>query len=238
MSVLAFVLAAGGYGGYEVVKTNGKYGAGFENKQHLIEQVVDGDTVIIEDNIRVRLLGIDAPEMDQCFGEKAKKELTKLLLGQQVILEKDQTATDNYERLLRYVVLRNDNPEANDELINNVLVRKGYAKALYIKPNRRYLSLLQSSQAEAEKDKVGMWGTCDYKVTTNPEREEDSAPFDKECVIKGSIGKSYEKSYFVPGCPNYKRVKVDSRKGEKWFCSVEEAEADGWVESASCSNIK
>ncbi len=237
MSVLAFVMAAGGYGGYEVVKTHVKYGSNFENRLHLVEEIVDGDTLIIENGIRIRLLGIDAPEIDQCFGDKAKKELAKLVLGQQIVLEKDQTAIDNYGRLLRYVILHQDNPEVSDKLLNNVLVQKGLAKALYIKPNRRYLSLLQSSQIEAEEEKHGMWGSCNYTVNANPEREEDSAPFDKECVIKGSIGKSYEKSYFVPGCPNYKRVKVDPRKGEKWFCTTEEAKKDGWEISQSCNNI-
>ena len=75
MGVLAFVMAAGGYGGYTVVKNYGKYGANFEERLHLVEQVVDGDTLIIENNIRVRLLGIDAPESAECFGEEAKKEL-------------------------------------------------------------------------------------------------------------------------------------------------------------------
>jgi len=42
MSVLAFVLAAGGYGGYEVVKHYRKYGVNFEKRLHLVEQVVDG----------------------------------------------------------------------------------------------------------------------------------------------------------------------------------------------------
>jgi micrococcal nuclease len=239
MSVLAFVLAAGGYGGYQVVETYGKYGANFEKRLHLVEQVVDGDTLIIENDIRIRLLGIDAPESVVCFGEESKQQLAKLVLGNEILLEKDQTGSDNYDRLLRYVVLRSENPEVDDLFINNELVRKGFAQSAYIKPNRRYLAQLQASQREAEEEGVGMWSECEVEGTvTNPEREQTSDPFSEECVIKGNINKRYEKDYFLVGCPNYKRVKIDPRKGEKWFCTEKEAQADGWQKSAACNNIR
>jgi len=221
-----------------VVKNYKKYGADFEKRLHLVEQVVDGDTLIIENNIRIRLLGIDAPESAECFGEESKRQLTGLVLGQEILLEKDQTASDNYDRLLRYVVLHNENPETDDSLINKELVRGGYAKSVYLKPNRRYLSQFQAAQREAEEEGIGMWGACDYKsASADAEREQDSDPFSKECVIKGNINKRYEKDYFLPGCPNYKRVKIDPRKGEKWFCTEDEAKADGWQKSAACGNI-
>jgi len=238
MSVLAFVLAAGGYGGYQVVKNYQTYGADFEKRLHLVERVVDGDTLIIENNIRVRLLGIDAPESRECFGDESKQQLAKLVLGQEIFLEKDQTARDNYDRLLRYVVLRNENPEVDDLLVNKELVRGGYARSVYVKPNRRYLSQFQAAEREAEEENVGIWDACDYEnASADLEREQDSDPFSTECVIKGNINKRYEKDYFFPGCPNYKRVKVDPRKGEKWFCTEEEAQKDGWQKSAACNNI-
>ncbi len=238
MGVLAFVFAVGGYGGYTVVKEYGKYGANFESRLHIVAEVVDGDTLIIEDGIRIRLLGIDAPERGKCYGEEAKKELARLVLGQEILLEKDQTATDNYDRLLRYVVLRNENPEVDDVFVNKELVRSGHAESKYVKPNRRYLSQLQGAENEAKENEEGMWGACEMKEkAVNTELEQDSDPISDECVIKGNIGKSYTKDYFLPGCPNYKRVKIDPRKGEKWFCTEEEAQAEGWQRSASCSNV-
>ena len=238
MSVLAFVLAAGGYGGYKVVKDYSQYGIDFENRLHVVEDVVDGDTLVIENGIRVRLLGVDAPETKECFGKEAGAKLSELVLGREVLLEKDQTASDNYGRLLRYVILRNENPKADDVFVNKELVRGGFAKSAYVKPNRRYLSQLQASQREAEKDGAGMWGECAMEATSaNLEREQASDTFNKECVIKGNINKRYEKDYFLPGCPNYKRVKIDERKGEKWFCTESDAKADGWQKSAACNNI-
>jgi micrococcal nuclease len=238
MSVLAFVLAAGGYGGYEVVKTYGKYGTNFDKRPHVVEEIVDGDTLIIEDGIRVRLLGIDAPEAGVCFDAEAKQRLSEMVLGREITLEKDQTATDNYDRLLRYAFLYEENPETDSVFVNERLVRQGFALSDYVKPNRRYLQQIQAAEREAEQEKTGMWAKCDPRAgQARPEREEASDPYSEECVIKGNIGKDYSKDYFLPGCPNYKRVKVDPRKGEQWFCSEEEAAAAGWQKSPSCNNV-
>ena len=239
MGALAFVLAAGGsYGGYEVTKTYGKYGSRFDARVHVVEEVVDGDTLIIEDGIRIRLLGVDAPESGECFNLEAKSALSKLVLGQEIVLEKDQTATDSFDRLLRYVFLHEENPEMNSVFVNKELVREGFAQSNYVKPNRRYLSGLQAAQREAEEEGVGIWGSCDVGSTTaSPDREQASEPYSDECVIKGNISKDYTKNYFLPGCPNYKRVKVDTRKGEKWFCTEKEAKDDGWQRSPVCNNV-
>jgi micrococcal nuclease len=238
IAVLAFVASVGGYGGYTVVKDYEKYGADFESRLHLVERVVDGDTIVIENDIRIRLLGIDSPESTECYGEEAKQELAKQVLGLEVFLEKDQTASDSFDRLLRYVIVRNENPEEDDVSVNSLLVRNGYAKSLYTKPNRRYLAQFQADERQAQAENLGLWGACDQKdLAENLENEIASDPFESECVIKGNINKRFEKDYFVPGCPNYKRVIIDPRKGEKWFCTEEEAEADGWQKSAACNNI-
>jgi len=62
LGVIAFLIASGGYGGYTVVKDYQKYGPDFETRPHTVVRVVDGDTVDVENGIRVRLLGINAPE--------------------------------------------------------------------------------------------------------------------------------------------------------------------------------
>lgn len=48
------------------------------------------------------------------------------------------------------------------------------------------------------------------------------------CRIKGNISDSWEKIYHLPGQKHYNATKIDLRKGERWFCSIEEAEAEGW----------
>ncbi len=236
MAVLAFVAAAGGYGGYEVYKTYEVYGANFEQRPHLVEEVVDGDTIIIENNIRIRLLNIDAPELNSCYGKEAKEYLTKTLLGKEILLQKDQTAQDSFDRLLRYVFIHEEDPEKDNLFVNSMLVEKGYAKEVYVQPNRTYLSQLQADEREAKEDNVGLWNSCPIQEETRV-GEQDADPFSKECVIKGNITKSYTKDYFLPGCPNYKRVKIDPRKGEQYFCTEEEALEAGYERSAACNNI-
>ena len=236
ITVLSFVAAAGGYGGYEVYKTYDTYGANFENRPHVVERVIDGDTILIEHDIRIRLLNINAPEQDTCYGEEAKEYVTKTLLGKEIVLQKDQTAKDSFDRLLRYVFIYEEDPEKDNVFVNSMLVENGYAKEAYIGPNRTYLAQLQADERQAKEDNVGLWSACPQAEET-PTGEEDSDPFSKECVIKGNITKSYTKDYFLPGCPNYKRVKIDTRKGEQYFCSEEEAQEAGWERSAACNNI-
>ena len=238
MSVLAFVAAAGGYGGYEVSKHYNTYGANFETRPHVVAEVVDGDTIVVENGIRVRLLGIDAPEGGECYGAEAAQALNTLVLGREVVFEKDQTAKDGFDRLLRYVFVVNENPEEDNVFVNTELVRTGAAESAYVRPNRRYHQQILGAEGKAREDGAGLWGLCDVEANrVEPERELDTESFSDECVIKGNISKKYTKDYFLPGCPNYKRVKIDPRKGEEWFCSEEEAEEAGWQRSAACNNV-
>ena len=53
-----------------------------------------------------------------------------------------------------------------------------------------------------------------------------------ECNIKGNVSADDgERIYHVPGQKYYARTKIDSRYGERWFCSEEEARAAGWRKS-------
>jgi hypothetical protein len=55
----------------------------------------------------------------------------------------------------------------------------------------------------------------------------DPAP----CTIKGEITFLGDRRYFVPGDARYDDVMVTTRRGERWFCSEEEARAAGWLPS-------
>ncbi len=237
MAVLAFVLASGGYGGYKVVEHYQTYGTDFEKRPHVVEEVIDGDTIKIENDIRIRLLNINAPEKDLCYGQEATQFLSELLLGKEITIEKDQTAKDSFGRLLRYVFLYQENPEEDSLFINKEIVEKGFAYVAYEEPNRRYLASLQASERIAEEEKHGLWNECPQEEAERLYREQDSEPENTACTIKGNISSEYTKDYFPPGCPNYKRVKIDERKGEQWFCSEEEAISAGWRQSPACSNI-
>lgn len=89
---------------------------------YFVSKVIDGDTIHIRIDNRdypVRLIGVDTPETVDprrpigCFGKKASEETKRLLEGKNVILTKDISETDKYNRLLRYVFLPLGKPYLN-----------------------------------------------------------------------------------------------------------------------------
>ena len=55
-----------------------------------------------------------------------------------------------------------------------------------------------------------------------------------QCLIKGNISSKGKKFYHLPSCPSYKQTKIDTSKGEQWFCTEAEAQAAGWVKATNC----
>lgn len=234
ISIIAILTALAGIGGYTIVKKNET--RNFDNRLHEVLTVIDGDTVKIENNIRVRLLGIDAPEKGECFYKESKNFLTDFLEGKQVKLEKDISGKDRFDRLLRYIVLPNQDPEQDNILINDLLLRQGYVLHTPIPPDNRYRDLFSSAQQNAKKNNKGLWGVCEIPESeTSALREKDSLPPNPSCIIKGNISeKGYGKTYLIPGCDNYNSVKIDIRKGEQYFCSEAEAQAAGFRKATNC----
>jgi micrococcal nuclease len=231
-AVLGFILAAGGsYGGYYVTRdapSGGHLGAEYETELYTVDRVLDGDTIELADGAKVRLLGIDAPEADQCYGGEAAQALSSLVLGNQVILQKDSTAVDEVDRLLRYVFLYNPDAEKDNIFVNNHLVRQGYALSDNRGANRRYEQLLNNSMGLAKNDGHG-WHTACSKDDDYLE------PFDENCVIKGNndYGTSSD-IYYMPECYAYTRVHLRWSEGDEYFCTAEEAEAAGYRPPENC----
>ena len=71
----------------------------------IVVDVIDGDTLDLDNGERVRLAGIDAPERGDCGADAATATLTALALGNAVVLEPSDEDRDQYGRLLRYVVV-------------------------------------------------------------------------------------------------------------------------------------
>jgi len=240
MSVLAFVASLGGYGGYTVVKDEPRYNPWYDYQIHTVKTVTDGDTLVLDDDTRVRLLGIDAPEFTECYGPEAQLALYQLAQGKQVRLERDITARDEFGRYLRYVFLYNPDPNADAVLLNRVMVRNGFAIDSAVGPDKRYRLYLVQAREQAKREEQGIWSNCPkYTEQIAANASADTQPTDPACIIKGNISnEGLGKTYFVPGCGNYGRVKIDTKKGEQYFCSTSDAEASGFTLSASCLNNK
>jgi hypothetical protein len=57
---------------------------------------------------------------------------------------------------------------------------------------------------------------------------------DQQCLIKGNISGKGERIYHPPGCRYYSSTVIDSKRGERWFCSEREAVAAGWRRTKVC----
>ncbi len=109
----------------------------------VVSYVIDGDTAMLK-NGRIRLIGIDAPEIGQPYFSKAKNKLKELIEGKEVKLEKDITDKDKYGRLLRYVWVDN-------ALINLEMVKLGYANSYAYPPNVKYQNHIVAEREMREK---------------------------------------------------------------------------------------
>lgn len=116
-------------------------------------KVIDGDTITLDNNEKVRLIGIDTPERGDCYYKEATLSLRNLVLNKQVTLEKDITNRDKYNRLLRYIYI-------NDSLINDIQVRGGYAEAYLYKPDVKYYHIFKVSEKYAKRNNLGIWKDC------------------------------------------------------------------------------
>ena len=121
-----------------------------------VTRVVDGDTIILDGNERVRLIGVDTPEtVDprrpvQYFGKEASAFTKRMVEGKKVRLEFDQTRKDRYGRTLAYIYLE-DGTHLNAEI-----VKRGYGHA-YTRFPFRYLEEFRRYQREAREAGRGLW---------------------------------------------------------------------------------
>lgn len=136
----------------------------------LVKRAVDGDTLVLENGERIRLIGIDTPEMHesnklyrdsqrskedvstiQKLGRRAYEFTKKLVEGKRVSLEFDVEKQDRYSRLLAYVYLK------DGTFVNAEIVKEGYASLMTYPPNVKYADLFLKLYRESRENKRGLW---------------------------------------------------------------------------------
>ncbi len=151
-----------------------------------VQQVYDGDTVLLEDGRKVRYLGINAPEYQEPFYLKAKRFNESLVLNREIRLEFDGERADTYGRLLAYVYV-------GDLLVNARIVREGLAHAFFIGPGRKHDALLLETQEQAKRRRAGIWSSGGdkklVKITSvyraDPERPDGPASYVRIANLSG-----------------------------------------------------
>ena len=129
-----------------------------------VVRVVDGDTIVVRldgRDERLRYIGMDTPETKkqdtpvEWMGPEATAANEALVGGRTVVLEKDVSETDQYDRLLRYVWLRDGDAWT---FVNVELVRRGFAQVATFPPDVRWTDLFLAAQRVAREAGVGLWG--------------------------------------------------------------------------------
>ena len=128
-----------------------------------VKRIIDGDTFELTDGKSVRLIGVDAPEIGETCSTQATNQLSSLIAGETVYLEKDVSETDIDGRLLRYVYV-------NGVFVNLELVYYGYAYAVSYPPDIAYASQLADAEEDAiNNDRGCLW----YTVCINCDGDSD-----------------------------------------------------------------
>lgn len=191
-----------------------------QRQEVLVRRVVDGDTVEIEGGTRVRYIGVDTPESGECFGEEAAEANKNLVGAKPVRLERDIQQFDKYQRLLAYVWV-------GDKMANEELVAQGFAQVSTFPPNVRYVDRFVRAQQKARTNQLGLWapGIC------SPTSTSQISGVQTGCQIKGNISSSGEKIYHMPGQRYWEKTKIEEGRGERFFCTEDEAQTAGWRKS-------
>ena len=180
--------------------------------------VIDGDTIVLEGKTRLRLRGLDAPELNYCLGPEAKTALENLVSGKKII-SRDQII-DKFGRPMALVYQGN-------KFINLEMIKLGLVR--YHSDNHSQKEVLKKAYNEAQLKEIGIFSLKCTQQKVNPENP--------KCNIKGNIDKNAQKSrlYYIPGCVHYKAAIVEKDIGESWFCTEKEARDAGYIKSSRCS---
>jgi endonuclease YncB( thermonuclease family) len=195
--------------------------------------VVSADTLRIG-HVTIRLDGIEAPEAEQTCarsghrvwrcGEAAQSALSRLISGRKLRCEPSGKDASGTVRAACF---------SGSSDVAGALVKGGHVFA-----ESGMMARYGSEQSAAREAKAGLWSSA-----SEPERpaawrsrlwEEARARAPKGCPIKGKVAGRGEgaKTYHLPWSPIYGRLRVVPARGERWFCSEDEARGAGFAPSA------
>lgn len=128
-----------------------------------VERVIDGDTFVLESGERVRIIGVDTPEVGEPSADRATAFLAGLIEARPIYLEFDVGERDRYGRLLAYVYVENPGGDwvADDGKryvqVSHALAAAGLADIMTVPPNVVYAEIyLDATQAARDAD-LGFW---------------------------------------------------------------------------------
>ena len=193
-------------------------------------QVTDGDTLVVV-GTRMRLIGIDAPELQQTCarangqrwpcGSAARAAL-------QALVQTDPGMVclgDSHDRYGRLLV----KCHGSFGDLGQAMVAQGMARAY-----RKYAMDYVGAEQAAQRNRLGIWQGVNqspevYRATEAAlEPVLETGPSGSDiCRIKGNISAN-GRIYHLPGQEFYHKTRISAARGERWFCSEAEARTAGW----------
>jgi len=202
--------------------------------QAKVIHIADGDTITVlnaaNEQIKIRLNGIDCPEQAQAYGNKAK-QFTKNLVGGQTVTIKayDQ---DRYGRTIGDVILE------DGRNLSQELVKAGYAWWFFKYSDDEQLGILE---VKAKIAKVGLWADKNpippwifrHRAELSPLQPNSQTPYRPGHLTPSVsstslpiLGNRRSQKYHWPGCPNYNQI---AKKNRVPFGSAQEAREAGYA---------
>lgn len=143
------------------IASNG--GANTGSESGIVSDVIDGDTIGVilnGEEVRVRYVGVNTPERDEVCYREALEANRALVEGQTVRLVKDESETDRFGRLLRYVYVDNT-------FVNEQLITQGYAEVVLYPPDERFYGDFLRFENNAARNGLGCHPTGIFNDNNN-----------------------------------------------------------------------
>lgn len=183
-----------------------------------VTRIVDGDTIVLSTGEKVRLIGVDTPEIVDPWkplepgAGQASDFLKRFVLGKQVQVRYDRERYDKYHRTLAYLYLN------DGTLVNSEIIRRGYGSA-YIRFPFKFQNEFLAVERTAKARKAGIWAP-------KPKKRQTDAPVmgrSSETVFITRTGKRWHNG----GCRYLARSRIPITK--------EEATTRGYTPCSVCA---
>lgn len=198
-----------------------------------VKRVYDGDTLLLSNGKKIRLIGVNTPEMNydkgaaDPYAKEAKDYLTQKVLKKRIGLRYGKDPRDKYKRHLAHIFLENGTN------IQAELLRNGYAFNIAIPPNLWQQSCYQALEQQARVNNVGLWRHQHYLPVDARKLTQETLGFSR---VKGTIKsvKETKKSIWLNLTDNM-ALRIDKRD-LKYFKSFNASHwqgkniiAKGWI---------
>lgn len=198
-----------------------------------VDWVSDGDTVRLDDGQKIRLVGVNTPELAnngnlaEPFAKEARQFLRQLVDKQTVQVITGEQSHDKYGRLLAYVF--HDDTDVQLELL-----KQGFASVIAIPPNVRMAERYLVAESEARRDGIGIWQQDQFKAIP-ADRVKNNMDGDFKFVIGKIIKISETKNNLLLKLSKQFFVAIPHKDWEAYWqgslnkLSGENIEVRGWV---------